>query len=93
MKTKPIIFEVDTFSHLVPIINLARKAIVAERTLRDLEAVRRLYPDVDQTLAVTGINVLDEETLLDDAEHALSFVAQVLCSAHENDMEGGTDGA
>jgi hypothetical protein len=92
MSMKPIPVEVDTFYHLVPIINLVRKAIVAERTLRDLEAVRRLYQNVDQILAVTGINVLDDETMLDDAAHALSFVAQVLCSAHENDMEGGTDG-
>ena len=92
MSTKPIPFEVNPFYHLVPIVELARKAIIAERTLRDLEAVRRLYPDVDQTLAVTGVNVLDDETLLDDAANALSFVTRVLVSAHENDMEGGTHG-
>lgn len=92
MSTKPIAFEVDPFYHLVPIIHLARKAIIAERTLHDLEEVRRLYPDLDKTLAVTGINDLWDELLSHDAAHALSFVAQALERAHGQDMEGGNDG-
>lgn len=92
MSGQPIPFEVDLFYHLVPIINLARKAIVSERTLRDLEDVRRLYPDIDQTLAVTGISELWDESLTHDAANALSFVAQVLEQAHEKDMEGGNSG-
>jgi len=92
MNTKPIPFEVDPFYHLVPIIHLARKAVIAERTLRDLEDVRKLYPDLDQSLAVTGINVLDDESLTHDAANALSFVARVLERAHEQDMEGDNSG-
>ena len=91
MKTKRIIFEVDTFSHLIPVIELARTAMLAERSLRDLEAVRRLYPDIDQALANTGVNVLDDETITEHASHALEFVVQVLRRAHQQSVRDCTN--
>lgn len=89
---KPFMFEVDNFYHLLPIVNLARLAILAEKTVKDVDFVADAMPAVGETLRSAGIYTSDEESLAEDAAKSLAFVAYVLQARHEHDMEGGNSG-
>lgn len=90
-QSKPLMFEVDPYYHLVPIINLARLAIMAEKNLNDMEFVARAMPAVGDTLHSAGVYGV-EESLAEDAAKALAFVTYVLQAKHEAEMEGGRNG-
>lgn len=89
---KPFMFEVDPYYHLVPIINLVRLAIVAEKTVKDVDFVADAMPAVGVELRAAGIYTSDEESLAEDAAKALAFVSYVLQARHEHDKEGRING-
>jgi hypothetical protein len=89
---KPAMFEVHPQCHLIPIINLVRLAILAEKTVSDVNFVAEAMPAIGETLRCSGIYTGGEDSLIEDAAKALEFVTYVLQKQHEVEMGGFSDG-
>lgn len=85
-------FDISTHYDLLPIIKLARKAILAEKTLSTINWLSNALPAVGEPLAAAGVYTGDEDTLTEDAARCLQFVEEVLQKQHEAEMEGNHDG-
>lgn len=65
------VFSIDLEQHVLPVLHLARLAILLEGTLRDVDEQRKIYPALNELLNDLGLMTDIGQSIASDADMAI----------------------